>query len=140
MGRIIITLALVVVFVVLVTLNIGSTTSVNLFGNRFDNVPIVSVAALSFAVGVICSLFLYIGRSLRRREKQGLADRHRDLTEREKALAHRQAGAHQASGSTPGSYAPRKGGRREGVDEPDSLEGGDRTRLAKIRDFFWPPS
>ncbi len=40
MGRIIVTLALVVVFVVLVALNIGFTTSVNLFGNRFEMCPL----------------------------------------------------------------------------------------------------
>jgi peptidoglycan/LPS O-acetylase OafA/YrhL len=49
MGRVIVTVVVVVVFAVLVALNIGFTTSVNLFGNRFDNVPVVSVAALSFA-------------------------------------------------------------------------------------------
>ena len=77
MGRSIVTLALVVVFAVLVALNIGFTTSVNLFGSRLDDVPVVSVAALSFAVGVVCSLIFFIGRSLRRREVRGLADRDR---------------------------------------------------------------
>jgi uncharacterized integral membrane protein len=140
MGRIIVAVVFIVVFAVLVALNIGFTTSVNLFGNRFDNVPVVSVAALSFAVGFICSLFVYIGRSLRRREKRGLADRDRDLTEREKALAHRQANAKRAPQSPPASDASREGGRREVVGEPDSPAGGGRTALAKILDFFRPRS
>ncbi|OHD72811.1 MAG: hypothetical protein A2177_09095 [Spirochaetes bacterium RBG_13_68_11] len=136
MGRIIVTVVLVVVFAVFVALNIGFTTSVNLFGRRFDNVPVVSVAALSFAVGVVCSLFIYIGRSLHRREKRGLADRDRDLTEREKAAAHRQASAKRASKSPPEPDIPRKGGRQGAADEPDNPADGGRTVLAKIRDFF----
>ncbi|MCX7030217.1 MAG: LapA family protein [Spirochaetes bacterium] len=140
MGRIIVTVALVVVFAVLVALNIGFTTSVNLFGNRLDNVPVVSVAALSFAVGVICSLFIYIGRSLHHRQKRGLADRDRDLAEREKTLAHRQAGAKRAPKSPPAPDAPRESGGREVVDEPDNPAGGGRKVLAKILDFFRSPS
>jgi uncharacterized integral membrane protein len=140
MGRIIVTVALVIVFAVLVALNIGFTTSVNLFGNRLDNVPVVSVAALSFALGFICSLFIYIGRSLHRRKKRGLADRDKNLTEREKALADRQASAKRASKSPPAPDAPRESGRREVVDEPDNPAGGGRKVLAKILDFFRPRS
>jgi uncharacterized integral membrane protein len=140
MGRVIVAVVVVVVFAVLVALNIGFTTSVNLFGNRFDNVPVVSVAALSFALGFICSLFIYIGRSLHRRKERGLADRDRDLTEREKALADKQAGAKRASKSPPEPDAPRKGGRQEVVDEPDSPADGGQTVLTKILDFFRPRS
>jgi hypothetical protein len=96
----------------------------------------VSVAALSFAVGVICSLFIYIGRSLHRRVKRGLADRDRDLAEREKAIAHRQAGSRQASNALPEPEIPRKGGRQGVADEPDIPRKKDRTVLEKIRDFF----
>jgi uncharacterized integral membrane protein len=136
MGRIIVTVVLAVVFAVFVALNIGFTTSINLFGSRFDNVPLVSVTALSFAVGVLCSLFIYIGRSLHHRQKQGLAERDRDLTEREKALARRHAGAKHAFKSPPEPDIPGKSGRQEVVDEPDSTAGGSKTVLAKIRDFF----
>jgi hypothetical protein len=53
MARIIVTVILVVVLAVLVSMNLGFTTSVNLFGTRFDSVSVVAVAALSFAVGVV---------------------------------------------------------------------------------------
>jgi hypothetical protein len=83
----------------------------------------------------MCSLFIYVGRSLHRRQMRGLADRDRDLTEREKTLSLRQAGAKRASESPPEQDTPRKGRTREVVDEPDSPAGG-QTVLSKIRDFF----
>jgi len=139
MGRIIVTVVLVVVFAVFVALNIGFTTSVNLFGRRFDDVQVVSVVALSFAAGVVCSLFIYIGRSLNRREKRGLADRDRVLAEREKTLARRQAGAKPAPKSPPEPDIPRKSGRQEIAGEPESSAKRGRTILEKLRDFFITP-
>ena len=114
MGRIIVTVVLVVVFAVFVALNAGFTTSVNLFGSRFDDVQVVSVAALSFAAGVVCSLFIYLGRSLHRREKRRLTDRDRDRAEHEKTLARRQ----------------------EAADVPEGSAERGRTFLERLRDFF----
>jgi uncharacterized integral membrane protein len=139
MGRIIVTVVLVVVFAVFVALNIGFTTSVNLFGSRFDDVPVVSVVALSFAAGVVCSLFIYIGRTLHRREKRGLADRDRVLAEREKTLARRQAGAKQAPSSPPEPDIPRNSGRQEIAGGPERSAERGRTILEKLRDFFITP-
>jgi hypothetical protein len=93
MGRIITTVITVVVLAVLVSMNLGFATSVNLFGRKFDNVSVVAVAALSFALGVVYSLFIGIGIFLHQRRKRALAGRDRRLTEREKELAKRQGEA-----------------------------------------------
>ena len=90
MGRIITTVITVVVLAVLVSMNLGFATSVNLFGRKFDNVSVVAVAALSFALGVVYSLFIGIGIFLHQRKKRALAGRDRRLTERETELAKRQ--------------------------------------------------
>ena len=132
MGGSILTLALVVVFAVLVALNIGYTTSVNLFGNRIDEVPVVTVAALSFAVGVAGSLLFFLGRSLRRRQVRGLADRDRALSEREKTLADDA----RASKSSSTAEARREGRREPAVEAPDQPAGGGRTLLSRLRDAF----
>jgi len=87
MGRIIFSVVVLVLLTVLIVMNLGPTTSVNLFGARFDKVPVVAVAMLSFAVGVVYSLFLYIGQSLHRSSRERLAQRHRDIEERERKLA-----------------------------------------------------
>ena len=100
MGRIITTVITVVVLAVLVSMNLGFSTSVNLFGKKFDNVSVVAVAALSFALGVVYSLFIGIGIFLHQRKKRALAGRDRRITEREKELTKRQGEADVASAAT----------------------------------------
>ena len=87
MGRVIFSVFVLVLLTVLIVMNLGPTTSVNLFGAQFDKVPVVAVAMLSFAVGVVYSLFLYIGQFMHRSSRERLAQRHRDVQERERKLA-----------------------------------------------------
>jgi uncharacterized membrane protein YdfJ with MMPL/SSD domain len=140
MARIIVTVILVVVLAVLVSMNLGFTTSVNIFGTRFDNVSVVAVAALSFAVGVVYSLFIYIGRFLHRRAKRGLATRDRDLAERERDLASRHADADRAPATVESKTRPAAegavGAEKEAADEPDNPAGKSRSVLAKFLDYF----
>jgi uncharacterized integral membrane protein len=106
MIRIIVSVVLLVLLVVLVVMNVGFTTSVNLFGTRFENVPVVAVATLSFVLGVIYSLFIYIGRFLHGKAKQRIASKKQSLVEREKALdareSSREAAAPEAQPAGPG--------------------------------------
>lgn len=106
MIRIIVSVVLLVLLVVLVVMNVGFTTSVNLFGTRFEAVPVVAVAALSFALGVVYSLFIYVGRFLHGRAKQRIATKKQSLAEREKALdareSEREAAAPGAEPAGPG--------------------------------------
>lgn len=87
MGRIVFSVILLVLLTVLIVMNLGPTTTVNLFGARFQSVPVVAVAMLSFALGVVYSLLLYIGQYFHRASRQRLAKRHQDVTERERKLA-----------------------------------------------------
>ena len=93
MIRIIVTVVLVVLVAVLVAMNLNSAADVNLFGAQFEKVPVVAVAALSFALGIVYSLFIYFTRYLRRRAKNTIATKNRTLSEREKSLAEKEAGA-----------------------------------------------
>jgi uncharacterized integral membrane protein len=86
MVRAIVSALLLVILAVLVSFNLGFTATISLFGVRFEGVPVMAIALLSFAVGVVYSLFLFIGRSLHQRKRQGLAMKARDLAERERAL------------------------------------------------------
>ena len=97
MVRIIVSMLLLVVLAVLVSFNLGFTTSVSLFGARFDQVPVMAVALLSFATGVLYSLFLYIGRFLHSRKREHLARRDKEISERERKLAERESEAGQAA-------------------------------------------
>jgi len=100
MIRIIVSVVLLVLLVVLVVMNVGFTTSVNLFGTRFENVPVIAVAALSFALGVVYSLFIYVGRFLHGRAKQRIATKTQGLAEREKALDARESSREAAAPGT----------------------------------------
>src|SRR5271169_3851642 len=97
MVRIIVSMVLLVVLAVLVSFNLGFTTSVSLFGARFEQVPVMAVALLSFATGVLYSLFLYIGRFLHARKKEDLARRDKEMSERERKLAERESEAGRAA-------------------------------------------
>ena len=87
MGRVIFSVVLLVLLCVLIVMNLGPTTPINLFGARFEKIPVVAVAMLSFAVGVVYSLFLYVGQYMHRSSRERLEKRHREVEERERKVA-----------------------------------------------------
>ena len=125
MGRIIVSVILLVLLTVLILLNLGPTAPINLFGAKFQNIPVVAVAMLSFALGVIYSLFLYIAQYLHRSSRDRLARRHKDVEERERKLA--------AAEDGPGDAAQ---GPQQGPEE-GAAEGaaGQRSESALSRFF-----
>jgi uncharacterized integral membrane protein len=137
MGRVIATVILIVVLAVLVSMNIGFTTTVNLFGTKFENLSVVAVAALCFALGVVYSMIITISKSLRRRAKQELVNRNRQLTEREKELSNRQSDV----GRSPDASKPldaNKDGRQTNVRKGagDELGSGGRLGFGKFFESF----
>ena len=111
MGRVIFSVVLLVLLTVLIVMNLGPTTEVNLFGARFLHVPVVAVALLSFAIGVVYSLFLYVGQYLHRSSRDRLARRHQDVEERERKLA--QMDQAQPPGEPQSPAEAEAGGHRE---------------------------
>jgi H+/Cl- antiporter ClcA len=89
MIRIIITATLIVLLAVLVAFNLKFTTSISIYGAQFTDVPVMVIALLSFALGVMYSLFLYVGRYLNRRSRKGLEQRHLEVSRREQELSAR---------------------------------------------------
>jgi uncharacterized integral membrane protein len=118
MGRIIFSVILLVLITVLIVQNLGPTTTVNLFGAAFQNVPIVAVAMLSFMLGVMYSFVLYIGRYYNRLSRERLAKRNRNVEERERKLAAADRGAKEKQESASGRPA----------DEPPPATEEDPTR------------
>jgi uncharacterized integral membrane protein len=106
MVRIIVSVVFIVLLAVFVSMNLGFTASVNLFGARFNNVSVVAVAALSFALGIVYSLIIYVGRFFKHRAKQELATRKKSLTEREKQIASRGTTAEGAPEPAPAAAEP----------------------------------
>ncbi len=115
MGRLIVSAILLVLLAVLLSFNLQFYSSVSLFGLRLDGVPVAAISLLSFAAGVVYSLFLYVGRSLRENRKKGLEKRRQELTERERLLEARAAESAAAGSSHAG---PPAGDSSSRTDEP----------------------
>jgi uncharacterized integral membrane protein len=93
MFRVILSIVLLVILVVLIVLNLGYTTSFNVFGWKFEEIPVTAVALVSFAVGVLYSFAYYLGRyfsriSQTKFKKRGekVKAREQELKEKEKEL------------------------------------------------------
>ncbi len=115
MVRIIVTVVLVVLIAVLVWMNVPFKTTVSLFGAQYTDVPVVAVAALSFALGIVYSLFIFFTRYLRRRAKNSIDTRRRAISERERLVAEKEAaaarGAGDAKSAPTGSEQPQEQSR-----------------------------
>lgn len=135
MVRIIVSMLLLVVLAVLVSFNLGFTTSVSLFGARFDQVPVMAVALLSFATGVLYSLFLYIGRFLHTKKREHLARRDKEISERERKLAERESEAGRAV-ETAGGKETAAASDADSAEKPSPA----RTWRARFSRFFNPDS
>ena len=101
MAQAVVSAILLVLLAVLVAFNVRFTTSLSLFGARFDEVPTMAVALVSFALGVVYSLFLSVSRFLRRKKQQGLERKDKALAQRERELAARESPAPQTPDSPP---------------------------------------
>ena len=93
MFRVILSIVLLVVLVVLIVLNLGYTTAFNLFGWKFEELPVTAVALVAFAVGVLYSFAYYVGRyfskiskSKFRKRGEKVKAREQELKEKEKKL------------------------------------------------------
>jgi len=79
MIRLIIGVVILVLLGVLFALNGRNTSTVNLFGYEAKDVPVIAVAIVSFVLGVLYSLVLYLLRFIDRRRKAGLRSREQEL-------------------------------------------------------------
>jgi uncharacterized integral membrane protein len=129
MGRIVFSVILLVLLTILIVMNLGPTTPINLFGARFQGIPVVAVAMLSFALGLVYSLFLYIGQYVHRSSRDRLAKKHRDIEERERKLTAAQTDT--GVKAEPAGQAPAAGA------EEDASEAGEQkpSRSAVARFF-----
>ena len=93
MFRVILSIVLLVILVVLIVLNLGFTTSFNLFGWKFEEIPVTAVALVAFAIGVLYSFAYYLGRyfskiskSKFRKKGEQVKAREQELKEKEREL------------------------------------------------------
>jgi uncharacterized integral membrane protein len=102
MIRLIIGVVILVLLGVLFALNGRNTATVNLFGYEAKEVPVIAVAIVSFVLGVLYSLVLYLLRFIDRRRKAGLRSREQEL----KDLKSSRSAAPGSAGTPGGEPAP----------------------------------
>jgi uncharacterized integral membrane protein len=105
MFRVILSIVLLVILVILIVLNLGFTTSFNLFGWKFEEIPVTAVALVAFAVGVLYSFAYYLGRyfskiskSKFRKRGEKVKAREQELQEKEKQLVEQAEDIEEAQG------------------------------------------
>ncbi len=123
MARIIFSVIFLVALVILIVMNVGASTSVNIFGWKIDELSVTVVGLVSFVAGVIYSFIFYLMSYLERgrrdrlaKRKKKLKDQAAELKTREREMAPpRQAG----TGGTPTGLFGRRRSTSEAVATPD---------------------
>ena len=118
MFRVILSIVLLVVLGVMIVLNLGYTTSFNLFGWKFEEIPVTAVALVSFAVGVLYSFAYYLGRyfskiSKAKSRKRGeqVKIREQELKEEERVLVEKADDVEEAKRQPQTSAGEPEGGK-----------------------------
>ena len=88
MPRLIVGAIMLVAFTILVILNVNYRSTINLFGVRLENVSVVVIAIVAFAIGIVYSFFLaFINMINRLRRKRRQRIDHRLETKAAEAAA-----------------------------------------------------
>lgn len=91
MIRLVIHILLLAIVVVFVALNVGYTTSINLFGYMFEDISTVAVSLIAFIVGIIYSFFYYILNYFYKSGKKKARERSKQTKDKEKKLKEKEA-------------------------------------------------
>ena len=120
MFRVILSIVLLVILVILIVLNLGFTTSFNLFGWKFEEIPVTAVALVAFAIGVLYSFAYYLGRyfskiskSKFRKKGEQVKAREQELKERERELVEQSEDIEEAQDRLLTSAGESEGGAAE---------------------------
>lgn len=138
MFRVILSIVFLVILVVLIVLNLGYTTSFNLFGVKFEEIPVTAVALVAFAVGVLYSFAYYLGRyfskvSKTRFRKRGeqIKAREQELKEKEKVLVEQAGDIQEAKDQLPTTTVDTEGGFPQTPQVPASKQTKPKSRRKK---------
>jgi uncharacterized integral membrane protein len=131
MFRVILSIVLLVILVVLIVLNLGFTTSFNLFGWKFQEIPVTAVALVAFAVGVLYSFAYYLGRyfskiskSKFRKKGEQVKAREQELQEKERVLVEQAEDIEEAQGR----FQTSAGESEVGVSKAPATKGSRKKR------------
>ena len=90
MFRIIVTVIFLIAITILIVMNVGSTSDVNVFGWKLEQLSVAVVAIVSFVAGVIYSFVFYLISYLERGRRERLAKRKKKLKDQATDLKNRE--------------------------------------------------
>ena len=106
MIRLVIHILLLAIVVVFVALNVGYTTSINLFGYMFTDISTVAVTLVAFILGIIYSFFYYVLNYFNKSGKKKARERSKQAKDKEKELKEKEAELKDTSTSSKELPAP----------------------------------
>jgi uncharacterized integral membrane protein len=117
MVRIILSIIFIIVIVLFVSFNVRNTTSLSFFGRPIEDVSVVSVALISFVIGILYSFIFYVAsyfsklrRGRLKAQEQLTRIKGKEIKEKEKKLE--KSGQQQAAASerAPAGKGDKSGG------------------------------
>lgn len=120
MIRLVIHILLLAIVVVFVALNVGYTTSINLFGYMFADISTVAVTLVAFILGIIYSFFYYVLNYFNKSGKKKARERSKQTKDKEKELKEKEADLKDTSKGSKELPAPAGAPQTD----PASSEGG----------------
>jgi len=131
MARIILSIIFIIIIVVFVSFNVKNTTSLSLFGKPLEEVSVVSVALISFVVGILYSFIFYVSSYFSKMRKGRLKAQEqltkikgKEIKEKEKKLEKATAGP----GASPEAQGSDKSPAGGGITSVFSKRGKSRGR------------
>ncbi len=90
MIRLIINIIILLVLAVFIAMNVSYTTSINLFGYKFEQISTIAVILISIAAGVIYSFFYYILTYFAKSKKNRIKSQDKKTKEKAKELKNKE--------------------------------------------------
>jgi uncharacterized integral membrane protein len=132
MFRVILSIILLVILVILIVLNLGYTTSFNLFGLKFEELPVTAVALVAFAVGVLYSFAYYLGRYFSKISKNKSRKRGEQVKAREQELKEKERELIEQTGNIEESQVQLQTSAGDSSDQrPNALDAKSRGKRKK---------
>ena len=98
MTRLIVSIVFFIILAVFTAMNVGFTTSINLFGYKIAEVSVVAVSISAMAVGILYSFALYLSNFLARSKATKVKRARVDAKAKEKELAAKEQTIREALG------------------------------------------
>lgn len=86
MFRLIVNLIFIVIILVFVIINIPYKTTINFFGQKYENISVISIVLFSIIAGIVISFFYYVTSYFDKLRKEKIKEKINKSKQKEKEL------------------------------------------------------